>query len=528
MKKLFLFTILFYYIVFSEAQERFFNSYPGWKINYVDEYFDDYLLYGSDTLYSGYSNTPIRIKINKMGEYLESFRYVSDSIYGFSIYSSDSYSIHDGYTMASGVYKEFLKDYVLNPILMYFNNTNYYCDSIKEFKSDFDERSTIIRFHREVNNKIHLFGTSMYDAEWNEKTFFAVYDPETGDFTMKDYSKPSHCVMTPYQALPTPDGGYLIACEQDMTYQLEKKVYACILKIDNNGDEQWRYIIHGQLGQSPWPDFEPATFRPRIFNALDGNYWVVWTDPLVPISPNLQSNPNSSIRIAKLEDTITGCVFTGEKNLITELENPSLNYYLINDSYQAENGDIYLLVQNYWGYNSAFVKIHSSGVGAWLRTYQCYPDDDADITETALYGICPTEDNGFMLTGKFYSTSSTLFPSGMIASCVFKTDSCGCFDAEGCNSHCADSYAEYYVNMAEASIFPNPACNKLSASFEYSGAVTEFTYKIYNLNGQLLMEGKSEKVTETFDVEVDDLPSGYYMIQFWGGGKIFTGKFVKE
>jgi hypothetical protein len=29
-------------------------------------------------------------------------------------------------------------------------------------------------------------------------------------------------------------------------------------------------------------------------------------------------------------------------------------------------------------------------------------------------------------------------------------------------------------------------------------------------------------------VDICDLPDGYYMIQFWGGGKIFTGKFVKE
>jgi hypothetical protein len=60
------------------------------------------------------------------------------------------------------------------------------------------------------------------------------------------------------------------------------------------------------------------------------------------------------------------------------------------------------------------------------------------------------------------------------------------------------------------------------------GGETEFSYKIYNINGQLLNEGKSEKSAQTFDVKVDDLPSGYYMIQFWGGGKIFTGKFVKE
>jgi hypothetical protein len=243
----------------------------------------------------------------------------------------------------------------------------------------------------------------------------------------------------------------------------------------------------------------------------------------------MQPNPQSSIRIAKLEDTITGCIFTGERSLMAELDNPTLNYYLINDSYQAENGDMYLLLQNYWGTNSSLVKIHANGVGAWIRTYKCYPDDNvASNSITELYGITKTSDGGFILTGKFFSPAGDWFPSGMIASCVFKVDSCGCFDTEGCNANCADTYAEYYVNMAEASIFPNPASDKITVGFDYKGKETEFEYRIYSINGQLLADGKSDKTAQTFEVDVDDLPSGYYTIQFWGGGKIFTGRFVKE
>ncbi len=520
---------MFYSIIVTYAQERFFNLYPGWITKYVLESENNYLLFSDDTLYYPNSITPIFSKIDLLGNFIESFRYVNDTIYGFSIYTSDSYSIHDDCIIASGVYKEFTKDYILNPILMYFNNSNYYCDSIIDFKSYFNDRSTQFKFHNDLEGKIHLFGTSQYSADWNTRTFFAIYDPQTGTFTMKDYTKPTTCIMTPYQALPTSDGGYLLSCEQDMTYNNPESVSSCILKIDSEGNEKWRFVIPGMDSIPGFPyDFTLAYYRPRIFNAPDGNYWVVWTDPMVNSNLYLQSNPQSTIRIAKLEDTITGCIFTGEKDLKTELDNPAQNWYLINDSYQDENGDMYLLLQNYWGINSAFVKIHSTGVGAWLRTYKCYPENDVEIQETALYGICPTEDNGFMLTGKFYSYPSTLFPNGMIASCVFKTDSCGCFDAEGCNPHCADSYAEYFVNMSEASIFPNPASDKITVVFEYEGGETEFSYKIYTLNGQLLADGKSEKTTQTFDVVIDELPSGYYMIQFWGGGKIFTGKFVKE
>ncbi len=57
----------------------------------------------------------------------------------------------------------------------------------------------------------------------------------------------------------------------------------------------------------------------------------------------------------------------------------------------------------------------------------------------------------------------------MIASVVFKVDSCGCFEEEGCNDYCLDSYSEQFVYMAEASIYPNPANNKITVSFDYSG-----------------------------------------------------------
>jgi hypothetical protein len=172
MKKISLIIILFYCINISYAQERFFNLYPGWEITHVEEGSSEHLLFGSDTLYSGNSNTPIRIKITENGNFIEYDRYVSDTIYGFSIYSSESYSIHDNYTMASGVYIEYFKNYVLNPVLMFFNNEDYYCDSILDFKNYFNNRLTILRFHREVNNEIHIFGTSLYDEEWNAKTFF--------------------------------------------------------------------------------------------------------------------------------------------------------------------------------------------------------------------------------------------------------------------------------------------------------------------------------------------------------------------
>jgi len=139
-----------------------------------------------------------------------------------------------------------------------------------------------------------------------------------------------------------------------------------------------------------------------------------------------------------------------------------------------------------------------------------------------------------MLTGEYRSFNGSLFPQGIQSSLAIKTDSCGCFESEGCNDHCADTYAEYFVTMSEASVYPNPASDKITVSFDYQGGETEFEYKIYSLDGKAMQSGTFREQFENLSVapqcplSVYDLPSGCYMIQFWGGGKIFTGKFVKE
>ena len=180
--------------------------------------------------------------------------------------------------------------------------------------------------------------------------------------------------MPPYQALPTPDGGYLISTEQDMTYRIPHSVKAYILKVNAAGDEQWRLEVPAATGIPPW-DLEAATYRPALFNAPDGNYWVVWSDPFVITTLYLDSNPQNTVWIGKLTDNGSSGTISEVRDLRSDLDNFERNRYIIQDSYQNEYGDIYILMQSESGLISAFAKIHSNGVGAWLRTYRCYPDD---------------------------------------------------------------------------------------------------------------------------------------------------------
>ncbi|MDD4216836.1 MAG: T9SS type A sorting domain-containing protein [Bacteroidales bacterium] len=516
------------------SQERFWGLYPGWKINKANENNNGYTLIGSDTINQGYANTPIIINIDQYGNQESVVRYINDTVDGITTYSPNVYSFSDEYISVYGSYIEYYKDYNLFPILMTFNKTDFSLESIVNLKTYFENRSAIIWVQKESGNgKNILAGNVQYSRQSDAPTFFGFYDPITDTLIYKVYDAPSHCRMTPYQIFSTVDGGYLLSCEQDMTYSYPEEVYACILKLDSEGNEQWRYVVSDRIVETIYGPAERATYRPRIFDSPDGNFWLVWTDPRIITPTYMGGNDDCRVWIAKLTDNGDSCTLTEERDLMHEFDDPEQNWWLINDSYQAVDGTMYILLQNFWDYKSAMAKIHPNGVGAWFRTYKCYPED-VGSSYTYLKGMTATSDGGFMLTGGYLNHGTEIFPEGIIASVVFKVDSCGCFEEEGCNDHCMDSYSEHYVYMAEASVYPNPASDKITVSFDYQGGETEFEYKIYSLDGKAMQSGTFRAQFENLSVapqcplSVYDLPSGCYMIQFWGGGKIFTGKFVKE
>ncbi len=511
MKKVIVIVVALVVVLQLFSQERFYSLYPGWTINVAIESENIYTTLGLDTLNYGYENTPIFNVLDETGDLLHSYRYVSDTIVGFSNYTSRSYSFHDDYFIASGVYREYTKSYILNPILMYFNNSTFYLDSIIDFKEFFAGRSTQIKFHKENDNSIFLLGTVQINLDWTTNTFFGIYDPSDGSFSYKDYTRPNNCKMTPYQLHPTHDGGYIISTEQDMTWTDPEIVNACLVKIDVNGNEQWRLIVG---------DDSTCNFRPRIFDAPDGNYYVVWTDPYYVTTWNMQLSSTSTIRIAKLIDNGTSGELLNEVDLWHDLGNFARFPYVIRDSYQDSIGNMFLLIQ--CEYISGLVKIFPNGRGAWLRSYRVFPENNPTYSVTSLYGMSRTSDGGFMLTGEFRSDPGAMFPNGIYSALAIKLDSCGCLDAEGCNPHCGDSYLPQYIRMPQAEVYPNPAVDRITIQLPDG----EYNIKIYSTGGQLLQEENTEAGAET-TVSVAELPPGHYTMLVSGGGKLYRAKFVK-
>jgi len=494
------------------AQERFYNLYNGIMLYYSTEITSGYLIVGLDTtIYTtGIDGTIIFDSIDYYGNFLGSKKYFNDTIASFSTYTKLNHSSNSELSLVSGCYKKYSKDYYLFPLLAFFDNMQE-IDSIKDFRNSFGGKSARIFAHYKLGTKYYLIGDVQYSLEANVRTFFGVYDPSDGSFSYKDYTRPNNCVMTPYQLHPAHDGGYIISTEQDMTYLYPKKVKACLVKIDAEGNEQWRYVIG--------PD-SIATYRPRVFDAPDGNYYVVWTDPYFITTLNMQPSSNSTIRIAKLIDNGSSCELLNNTDLWYDLGNFERFPYVIRDSYQDSVGNMFLLIQ--CEYISALVKIFPNGRGAWLRSYRVFPENNPTYSVTSLYGMSRTSDGGFMLTGEFRSDPGAMFPNGIYSALAIKVDSCGCLDAEGCNPHCGDSYLPQYIRMPQAEVYPNPAVDRITIQLPDG----EYNIKIYSTGGQLLQEENTEAGAET-TVSVAELPPGHYTMLVSGGGKLYRAKFVK-
>jgi len=500
------------------AQERFYNLYNGIMLYYSTEITNGYLIVGLDTtIYTtGIDGTIIFDSIDYYGNFLGSKKYFNDTIASFSTYTKLNHSSNSELSLVSGCYKKYSKDYYLFPLLAFFDNMQE-IDSIKDFRNSFGGKSARIFAHYKLGTKYYLIGDVQYSLEANVRTFFGVYDPSDGSFSYKDYTRPNNCVMTPYQLHPAHDGGYIISTEQDMTYLYPKKVKACLVKTDAEGNEQWRYVIG--------PD-SIATYRPRVFDAPDGNYYVVWTDPQRITSTLLQNNLSNTIRIAKLTDYGSYAELSNERDLYVDFGIAIRTYNVIYDCLQTDDGTMYLLLQSLSGYRSVLVKIFPNGRGAWLRSYRVFPENDPTYSETSLYGMSRTSDGGFMLTGEFSSDPGAMFPNGIQSALAIKVDSCGCLDAEGCNPHCGDSYLPQYIRMPQAEVYPNPAVDEIRIVLPNGNGSAGYNIKIYSTSGQLLMEENTE-ASKDLSVNISELPDGHYRVLISGGGKVYGSGFVK-
>jgi hypothetical protein len=507
------------------AQERFYNLYPGWTITKVVESNNGYITFGHSTNTNDFEIPPIMNFIDFYGNLIDSFVYSNnDTIAGISTYKKGNYSVLEDYILVSGTYKEYQKDYILNPAICYFNREDYYLDSIIDLKPFFDDKNVTIRFHNLFEDEIHLFGTISFSTEntVNVKSIFCKYNFITKDLYWNIYPSRANSKATPVDFLRLDDGGYLYSVNT-LIYSWPYNHVCTILRFNEEGTLKWYWRVPNNevtIEFSTGPEqFETGTVSAHLFNIANNETLVVWTDEFLCIDYG-NFNPYSTIWTGKLDIETSGSEFYEVTNLETYFGDFERKGWAILDSHQDEEGNIFLLLNSYNHKESALMKLDYFGEGEWIRIYRCFPEDTED-NYTMLENITPTSDNGFILAGEFRSEPSNFFPQYIQSAVLLKVDSCGCL-----TENCDNSGTENYIYNSKPEIFPNPSSETINIIVSNELNKKKIRYIIYNKKGQMIVS-KEELYFDKITINISNLVPGNYTLIIMGNSKIYSGKFEK-
>ena len=514
MKKLLTIMIISFLSITSFAQERFYNLYDGWTINKVHLYNNEYLTIGLNIHPTEQGNVPLFNTIDLNGDllYTDSF---TDSINGLTTYRARGTIMIEDTVYLAGSEVEYYKSHNLSRIIMKYNIVEAEMLSIKDYNHCYAGDGIIYLLDTTFDG---FMLASIY--EYNEYNSFPmlIFTNEIGDtLSTQKYEflpiDPLRHRVYPYQLLSLPDGGYLLSCQDEFgsTPSGAKTVGACFLRLDNEGNELWRQYTATN---------DTICYHPFAF-LLEGTdeYLISWSDPLLadfensPYNPDL--NSDRSIWLAKM--TNAGVIYD-KKKVSVDIPEFGNKIYYANDYSQDEDGYMYLMGEVTTTNSGFLLKINPEGEALWYREYECFPENDADLTYTKLYGLTPTSDGGFVMGGEYFSNAGSLFPAGTQQGLVIKVDSMGCL-VEGCEY----TNIAHTINAINAEIFPNPSSTEITILLPEK--IENAHCKIYDVKGSLCID---IDIIPSENIHISFLPAGLYTINVWADDKLFTGKFVKE
>ncbi|NPD84238.1 T9SS type A sorting domain-containing protein [Lentimicrobium sp. L6] len=74
-------------------------------------------------------------------------------------------------------------------------------------------------------------------------------------------------------------------------------------------------------------------------------------------------------------------------------------------------------------------------------------------------------------------------------------------------------------------VYPSPAKESIKVQTQETG---EFNYKVFNISGQQVLNGKEEKSSEDLEIDISNLQNGVYILQFEMEQQLIQKKFVKQ
>ena len=159
--------------------------------------------------------------------------------------------------------------------------------------------------------------------------------------------------------------------------------------MDSQGNELWRRAT---------PTQDTLCYRPFAFITQNDDYLITWSDPILDNS----FNDNSTIWLARMTDN---GIISGKRRINEDIEGfPTLKDYYVNDYYQDDSGNIFLMGEMTYritSYNVCYTKLLRYLIASEYNyiQYNQYPllifaNLNGDTVSTKRYTFLPTDDIG--------------------------------------------------------------------------------------------------------------------------------------
>lgn len=274
------------------------------------------------------------------------------------------------------------------------------------------------------------------------------------------------------------DGGFVICGLYDTPGEYHD---AWLFKTDQNGNLNWNKTFGGSSScESAWDVKETEDGGYILcgnkydgFILMDGEVYVIKTDEF--------GNKEWSKTYGTNDDNFNG--------IAVDNTNDGGFIFCCNKKIHGENRNIWL------------IRTDSNGDTLWTKTYGGIYDDGAS-------DICTTEDGGFIVCG--YTRNLGIGGSDIY---LFKTDSYGVI------TYIKENTGE----MEKIKIAPNPT----RGMFFIRNSPTILKYKIFSINGNLLLEGKRNNFGSV-EIDISTFLTGIYFLKIQSEDEIRSFKIIKN
>ena len=304
------------------------------------------------------------------------------------------------------------------------------------------------------------------------------------------------------KVIQTPDGGYLcvgwtMGWQEDVPDILDRGD-VWVVKTDSAGNTEWsrRYGNHNYYDG----------YSPGLLMSSDTSYYIATNKTHYVMNNHEMKNYN----VIKLDANF---------NLVFDIDYGEITWGNAYYGPIIESSDGNIVIASTTRSNSSSVdrgiihKITPDGQILWQRLYVGYDTLD---TDNLLNSIKQTPDGGFIFTGAI--ADAQLNPNQQLW--LVKTDSLGC---DGTNFwDCGVTQINTHVSNPEFSVFPNPADNNITLTFDTDIIKKkDMTIKLYNTFGQLVRLYKPKQPQgNAIELNVSDLKTGLYLLK--------VGNFTKK